>query len=254
MRIPRFHVDVALSKNLDLALPDRAARHLRQVLRMRAGDQVALFNGRDGVDYSANLIDISKQAVRAHITSANPTEARPALAIHLAIGISKGSRMDFALQKAVELGVASIAPLITERTVVRLSKERMAKRLQHWQGIIVHACEQSGRCWLPTLHPATSLKQWLEQNGIPGLLLDHAADKCLPDMSKPQSDVCILVGPEGGLSKAEKQLATSQGMTGIRLGPRIMRTETAPLAAISAIQVCWGDFHNSVQGNMTGKL
>ncbi len=242
MRIPRCHVDATLANNLDLSLPDRVARHLRQVLRMRPQDPVVLFNGRDGVDYNANLIEVSKRTVRAHITRATSAEARPTLAIHLAIGVSKGTRMDFALQKAVELGVSSIAPLITERTVVRLSDERIAKRMQHWHGIIVHACEQSGRCWLPDLHPVVDLRHWLEQNRMAGLLLDHAADKCLPDVSKPQSDVCILVGPEGGLSKAEKLLAASQGMTGMRLGPRIMRTETAPLAAIAAMQVCWGDY------------
>ena len=150
--------------------------------------------------------------------------------------------MDFALQKAVELGVASITPLITERTVVRLPDERMTKRMNHWQGIMIHACEQSGRRWLPHLNQVQRLDKWLENNEIPGLLLDPEAGKCLPDLPRPKTGVCILVGPEGGLSDQEKQLAGANGLTGIRMGPRIMRTETAPLAAIAAIQVCWGDF------------
>ncbi len=242
MRTPRCHVDMALTANTDITLPEAVARHLKQVLRMRSNDAVILFNGRDGKDYQTTLLSLNKRAVKAHVVGAGAAEPSPKLAIHLAIGISKGTRMDFALQKAVELGVASVSPLITERTVVRLSDERVAKRMSHWQGVMIHACEQSGRRWLPTLNPVINLDDWLEQNSFPGLLLDHAADKCLPDISKPEADVCILVGPEGGLSKQEKQLARSRRMTGIRLGPRIMRTETAPLAAIAAMQVCWGDF------------
>ena len=118
----------------------------------------------------------------------------------------------------------------------------MAKRMNHWQGIIVHACEQSGRRWLPDLNQVQRLDDWLEKNSVPGLLLDPEADKCLPDLRKPETGICILVGPEGGLSAQEKQLADANDLTGIRLGPRIMRTETAPLAAIAAMQVCWGDF------------
>jgi 16S rRNA (uracil1498-N3)-methyltransferase len=242
MRIPRCHVDMALAENAGVTLPETAARHLRQVLRMRPDDAVTLFNDRDGKDYRAVLLSLSKQAVKARIVSAGAVEAAPILDIHLAIGISKGTRMDFALQKAVELGVTSVTPLITERTVVRLSDERMARRMSHWQGIIIHACEQSGRRWLPILDSVMQLDDWLEQNRVPGLLLDHKADKCLPDVHKPENGVCILIGPEGGLSNQEKQLAGTKDMTGIRLGPRVMRTETAPLAAIAAIQVCWGDF------------
>ncbi len=209
---------------------------------MRTDDEVILFNGMDGRDYQARIRYSNKQAVKAQIVSSSTTEPNPALNIHLAIGISKSMRMDFALQKAVELGVASISPLITERTVVRLSDERMSRRMSHWQGILIHACEQSGRRVLPPIHPVTNLRQWLKQNSCPGVLLDYRADKCLLDISKPKFETCILVGPEGGLSKREYQLAGSHGMTGIRLGPRIMRTETAPLAAIAAIQLCWGDF------------
>ena len=242
MRIPRCHVDMALAANTEVTLPEAAARHLRQVLRLRPGDAAILFNGHDGIDYQSRLLSQSKRAVRAQITSAGTVEPAPELAIHLALGISKSARMDFALQKAVELGVASITPLITERTVVRLPEDRMAKRMNHWQGIIVNACEQSGRRWLPDLNRVQRLDTWLENNKIPGLLLDPEAGKCLPDLPRPETGICILVGPEGGLSDQEKQLAGANGLTGIRMGPRIMRTETAPLAAIAAIQVCWGDF------------
>jgi len=245
MRIPRCHVDMKLAVNTEVTLPETAARHLRQVLRMRADDDAILFNGQDGRDYQATLLSLNKQAVKARIISTRAVESSPVLSIHLAIGISKGTRMDFAVQKAVELGVSSISPLITERTVVRLSNDRITKRMHHWKGIIIHACEQSGRCWLPTLNAAMNLDDWLEQNSFPGLLLDQTAEHCLPDISKPESDICILVGPEGGLSAKENRLAGIRGMTGIRLGPRIMRTETAPLAAIAAMQLCLGDFRSS---------
>lgn len=242
MRIPRCHVDVALVPNTETTLPADAARHLRQVLRMRPGDKVILFNGRDGKDYEASLLSLYKQAVKTLVISAGTAEPAPKLDIHLAIGVSKGTRMDFALQKAVELGVASVTPLITERTVVRLSDERTARRMNHWLGIIIHACEQSGRRWMPALGPVMQLDDWLEQDSFPGLLLDHEADKCLRDIDRPEHGVSILAGPEGGLSTHEKQLARNKGMQEIRLGPRIMRTETAPLAAIAAMQLHWGDF------------
>ena len=242
MRIPRCHVDMALAADTEVTLPEAAARHLRQVLRLRPGDESILFNGRDGKDYRASLMSLRKQAVTMRIIGAGAVEPPPVMAIHLAIGISKGTRMDFALQKAVELGVSSITPLITERTVVRLPDERMARRMNHWQGIIIHACEQSGRRWLPPLSQVQPLDNWLQGTNVPGLLLDSEAEYCLPDLPRPETGICILVGPEGGLSTREKQLAGTKDLTGVRLGPRIMRTETAPLAAIAAMQVCWGDF------------
>ena len=242
MRTPRCHVELALAANTETTLPATAARHLRQVLRMRPGDKVILFNGHDGKDYKATLISLNKQEVWVSVNSAGTVEPAPRLAIHLAIGISKGSRMDFAMQKAVELGVSSISPLVTERTVVRLADERMTRRIKHWMGVMIHACDQSGRRRIPALEPVRKLDDWLEHNSFPGLLLDHEADICLADVDNPGRHMCILVGPEGGLSAEEKQRARIKGMQGIRMGPRIMRTETAPLAAIAALQLQWGDF------------
>jgi 16S rRNA (uracil1498-N3)-methyltransferase len=160
--------------------------------------------------------------------------------LQLGLGISKGERMDFAVQKAVELGVAAITPLFTERCMVKLDSTRLAKRHEHWWGILVSACEQSGRRRLPVLHPAAGLTDWLE-NASPGLLLDHRAGQGLSQLPRPAGGLSLLVGPEGGLSGHEREQARHAGLVGVRMGPRVMRTETAPLAAIAAMQVLWGD-------------
>ena len=242
MRLPRNRVPRPLAAGDELQLPAGVARHVQQVLRMKPGQELILFNGADGRDYRATLIQVEKKSVTTRITSSSEVEPPPRLSIGLALGISRGERMDLALQKSVELGVAQIFPLFTERTQVKLSLQRQQKRLQHWRGIVVNACEQCGRRWLPILHPAQSYRQWLEHREKNTLFLDPGAKLSLPDIDNPEDSLCFLSGPEGGFSEEEKKAAIAAGCTLVRLGPRVLRTETAPLAAIAAAQTLWGDF------------
>jgi 16S rRNA (uracil1498-N3)-methyltransferase len=175
------------------------------------------------------------------LTAVGEPEPPAPLAIHLGLGVSKGERMDFALQKAVELGVSSIAPLFTERSVVRLSGDRLGKREAHWRGVVIAACEQSGRRRLPALHPARSLETWLSQAHPFPLLLHHRGGLPLPSLPPPGASLSLLIGPEGGLADGERSHAEHAGFASVRLGPRILRTETAPLAALAVVQALWGD-------------
>lgn len=242
MRLPRNWVPDHLAVGLDLQLPGGVSRHVRQVLRMQTGQDIILFNGLDGRDYRARLVQVDKKRVSATITGATEAEPPPRLSIRLALGISRGERMDLAIQKSVELGVQQITPLFSERTQVRLTGQRRDKRMQHWQGVIINACEQSGRRRIPELHPAENLSSWLKQPGENVLFMDPEADTGLSDIARPDSTLCFLVGPEGGFSQEERKAALTAGCKAIRLGPRILRTETAPLAAIAAAQTLWGDF------------
>jgi 16S rRNA (uracil1498-N3)-methyltransferase len=241
MRSPRVYADLPLAAGARVTLPAAQSQHLTLVLRLAAGDPVILFNG-DGRDYDARLLDAHRTGTAALCKAAGDEEPVPALRIHLGLGISKGERMDFALQKAVELGVAGITPLFTARSVVRLDPERLAKRHAHWGGVMIAACEQSGRRRLPGLGQAARLEDWLTLGHPGGILLDHRSATPLPALPAPVGNLTLLVGPEGGLSAIERAAARAAGFTGVCLGPRILRTETAPLAAIAAIQALWGDF------------
>lgn len=241
MRLPRVYLDSTLEPGTELRLPDGPARHLTQVLRLTTDDALACFNG-DGYDRAARLVNHGRQGVVLAIGEAGEPEPLTDLSIHLAIGISRGERMDFAIQKAVELGVAGIWPLFTERSMVQLKGERLERRHGHWQGVLIGACEQSGRRRLPTLATARTLEEWLAQNPPGALLLDPRAPRSLTQLARPGPTVTLLIGPEGGLSPRERDLAARHGVSGVRLGPRILRTETAPLAAIAVIQALWGDF------------
>ncbi len=242
MRLPRNWVPHPLTVGAELQLPPGVARHIRQVLRMQVGQEVLLFNGLDGRDYRGNLLKVDKKGVFVQITSMTAIEPLPDLRIKLALGISRGERMDIAIQKSVELGVQEIAPLITVRTQVKLPAQRREKRLQHWRGIVINACEQSGRRWLPELQPMETYQTWLERREENVLFMDPEAETGLADLKKPESTLCFLIGPEGGFSQEERKAALAVGCRAIRLGPRILRTETAPLAAIAASQMLWGDF------------
>ncbi len=243
MQQHRIYTGQPLQPGVAVILEESPARHLTQVLRLKAGAEIILFNG-DGHDYSAHLDEVSRRTTSAQVDRRlEPAEAPATLRIHLAIGISKGERMDFAIQKAVELGVADITPLLTERCQVRLPGERQEKRLQHWRQVIIAACEQSGRRYIPTLNHVMDLNEWLRHWIAPGgILLDHRAEHALHELEPPKGEVTLLIGPEGGLSVDERTQAAAAGFTGVRLGPRVLRTETAPLAAIAAIQTLWGDF------------
>jgi len=242
MRIPRIYINSALNAGNDIQLDDRAFQHAIKVLRLRENDKIILFNGQGG-EYLATLSDVNKKLAHAHIDSFDDKDTESILAIHLALGISKGERMDFAIQKAVELGVTEITPLYTEHCVVNLDAKREAKRLQHWQGVIISACEQSGRSQLPKLHTPIDLRR--NFNDLPAhkvkLTLNPYATKSLKQITAPNNEVLILIGPEGGLSEEEIKTAEKQGYESIRMGPRILRTETAALTAISTIQLLWGD-------------
>jgi 16S rRNA (uracil1498-N3)-methyltransferase len=241
MRIQRVYTDQPLRAGAEITLEEDSSHHLYHVLRLQAGDSITLFN--NGLEYSATLGQIGKHGTTASLGELIQEEPQAKLPIHLLIGISRGERMDFALQKATELGVTRVTPVFTKRCVVKLNEKKQASRMAHWHKIIVNACEQSGRCHLPQLDTPQEINSALAQhNNGSCLLLDHRSNKTLQELKRPKQGVTILVGPEGGLNADERKLAKSQDYTGVRLGPRVMRTETAPLAAIAAIQTLWGDF------------
>ncbi|MET0048310.1 MAG: 16S rRNA (uracil(1498)-N(3))-methyltransferase [Sedimenticola sp.] len=242
MREHRIFTQQPLSPGVPITLEEGPSHHLLKVLRLKPGAELTLFNG-DGRDYEARISAVGKRTADIEILARGELEPEPALTISLGIGISKGERMDFAIQKAVELGVTEITPLITERCVVRLSGERMQKRCSHWRQVAISACEQSGRRYVPQLNDVTKVDDWIESSAhLSGLLLDHRAQQSLGQLPGPGAGIRLLAGPEGGVSEAEHSLALSSGFTGVRMGPRVLRTETAPLAAIAAIQTLWGDF------------
>lgn len=241
MRIPRIYHPDLLSVEQSLSLTADAANHIGNVLRLKSGQPLVLFNG-DGNEYPATLIEVSKRHVRVTVDAKLSISCESPLSIHLGQAVSKGERMEFVLQKSVELGVTEITPLTSERSVVKLSEERWAKKHEQWQKIIASACEQCGRNRLPTLHPVTSLASWAQQSTQQmRLTLDPRAERKLAQLSVPKEGLRLLIGPEGGLSEHEVYHAQQQGFIGIQLGPRILRTETAALTAIAALQSHFGD-------------
>lgn len=207
---------------------------------MQAGRELILFNGRGG-EYSASITAISKKAVSVQLRDFIAEDRQSPLQLELAIGVSRGERMDWVLQKATELGATKITPLLTERTEVKLNNERSDKKLEHWQQIIVSACEQCQRNLLPELSKPVAIDEWLAQcNAELKFVLHHRDNQGLP-ASQNISSVALLIGPEGGLSEREIEQALQQHFSPLTLGPRILRTETAPLAAISLVQYLWGD-------------
>lgn len=242
MRIPRIYTDQSLSEGTIIALEEEPSKHLVKVLRLRPGAPLYLFNG-DGRDYQGQILTAAKQGVEVKISKESAIEPEPPIRFTLGQGISRGERMDYVIQKAVELGVSSFVPLFAERTVVKLKGEKLERRLIHWRNVMIAACEQSGRRHLPQLEEAATLDEWLASLGnSTKLVLDPQAQQSLHDLAPPTDSVHLLIGPEGGLCQEELQLAKRCGFTGVRLGPRILRTETAPLAALAAMQALWGDF------------
>jgi 16S rRNA (uracil1498-N3)-methyltransferase len=240
MRIFRIFCARALAPGQLIELDEPARRHVSQVLRLRAGQSLVLFDG-SGRDFAAELTRCDRKACTARVGEPIAAEASSALQLHLGIGISRGERMDVAIQKSVELGVNTITPLLTGRSVVQLDDERRARRLAHWRAVVIGACEQSGRSLLPTLHPVSTLPDWLAARRG-GLMLYHRASRSLAALAAPGPQLHLLIGPEGGLSESERALARAADYLEVRLGPRVLRTETAPLAALAAIQALWGDF------------
>lgn len=243
MRTTRLYLDALLSPGMEVELDERSAHHVTRVLRMKPGASLQLFDGR-GTEVSARLASVDKRHVRASVEAVLDRHTESPLRLVLGQGISKGERMDFTLQKSVELGVACIVPLWTEHSQVQLDTARLARRMEHWHGVIVSACEQSGRSLLPNLQQPVNLPEWLPELASDdlGLLLDPAQGSSLAGLEPPTGAVRLLIGPEGGLSGTERKMAQEGGYAGVRLGPRVLRTETAALAALAALQALWGDF------------
>lgn len=236
-----FHAE-PLSLKQTVTLSENAARHIRTVLRLAVNDAITLFNG-DGCDYHAKITAITKKSLKVTIVEKIKIDNESALHIHLGQAISRNDRMDIALQKAVELGVQEITPLITQHCAIKINDDQLRKKQQHWQGIIISACEQSGRAVLPILHPAKLLQDWLVNiHHEVGIVADPLAQQSLKALSLSPTQISLLIGPEGGLHHAEIMLAKQQHFHTIQLGKRILRTETAAIASISVIQSYWGDF------------
>lgn len=239
--MPRFFCPQALALGATVTLPEAVAHHVR-VLRLAPGAAITVFNGEGG-EYTAHLEAIDKRAVSAVLKSHAAREAELPYAVTLAQALPEASKMDWIVEKAVELGVAGIVPLAAQRCVVRLSNERAEKRLAHWQGIIVAASEQSGRNRLARLTPLYSFQQWIGQQDMHRrILLSPRGGQSLADWARhqPPQALTLMVGPEGGFSADEEDAATAHGALALTMGPRILRTETAALAALAALASAWG--------------
>ena len=247
--MPRFYCPVPLHPGLALELPPGAARHV-QVLRLQPGDAITLFNGGPDCadaahgEFAASVTHMGRSSVQVQVGDFCAVQREALRTVHLAVGMPANERMDWLVEKATELGVASIQPLMTERSVLRLSGERADKKVAHWQGVAVAACEQCGGNRVPTIHAVRTLSQWLAQPHTPGargLLLSLQADSrglraALAD-SPADAPIVFLSGPEGGLSSSEEHAALAQGLQAVTLGPRVLRAETAALAALATLLI-----------------
>ena len=241
MRVPRIYEPGPLSSHALLDLSEDGANHIGRVLRMQAGQELVLFDGRGG-QYPATIQAVGKKQVQVQLAELDPVEVESPLAIHFGQVISRGDKMEFTIQKSVELGVTVITPLFSERCGVKLGGERLDKKLEQWQKIAISACEQCGRNRIPEIRPAMELAAWLaEPTAELKLNLHPRAPYSINTLPKPSHGIRLLIGPEGGLSAAEIELAREQGFADMLLGPRVLRTETAGLTAITALQCRFGD-------------
>lgn len=231
-----------LNVGADWCLDDRGMRHIVQVMRLRRGDKLVVFNDDHSGDYLAEIVATTKKEARIRITERNDAVSSPIFPIHLAQAVSRGERMDYAIQKAVELGVSEITPILTERCGVKVDADRQRKRHAHWRGVAISAAEQSGRCEVPIIHMIQRLDAWL--GGVSAELKWVAAPgseiKPAANIESPDS-FALLIGPEGGLTSSEIQQSQSSGFDAVSLGPRTLRTETAPVVAITLAQYLFGD-------------
>ncbi len=238
MRLSRFFISTPLSLGSH-ELPEAQAHYIARVLRHAVGDAVQLFDG-SGPEYLGQLIEVGKKNVRVELTEQLPGQPDSPLQVHLGQGLSRGERMDWAIQKATELGVTQITPIVSARCEVRLKEERVDKLLTHWQQVASSACEQCGRSTLPIIHPPMLLADWLQQVQADLKLVLHPVAEPMQSHAKPAS-LAFLIGPEGGLSDVEVAQAVSHSFHAARLGPRVLRTETAPVVALTMAQHLWGD-------------
>lgn len=241
MRNIRVYTESPLAVSTTAVLSEEASHHLLRVLRCRRNDQIILFNGLGG-SYTGRIVLDSTRLVEVEILGFEPETEEPGLLITLGLGISRSLHMDYAVQKSVELGVHIIVPLFTERSNVKLDQNRARSRMEHWAKIIIHACEQSGRNILPVLDSPRDLNEWVSNCQNPArFVLAPSARQSLAEVTLNSREAGILVGPEGGLTDAEVARAEEHGYVPVKLGPRILRTETAAVAALTALQVLWGD-------------
>ena len=245
MRVTRVHIDIdtPLSASAELSLPEAPAAHLTRVLRLREGDACVLFTG-DGRDWPATITFIGKRDVRVRLAGAMEVDRESPLPIVLLQGVARGEKMDLILQKATELGVAGIIPVLSQRSEVKLDDARALKRVAHWRSVVASACEQSGRARVPAVQAPVSLPAALDalRPGGLRLLLDPGGTVTFDGLAHEAAlHVCLAVGPEGGWSPLDRGQLEGAGFLGLRLGPRILRTETAGLAAIAALQARLGD-------------
>ena len=241
MRISRIYTPVSLNKHQSITLDDDNAHYVRTVLRLKEAMQVILFNGQGG-EYLATLSEVSRKAVRIYIDDYIERSVESPLKLIVGLGISRGDRMDFSIQKSVELGATEITPIITSRCVVQMNQDKKIQRLTHWQKIAQHAAEQSGRTIVPELKDIQNFPDWLlNQQGLK-VFLDPYSNTSLNQLTPENNTVTLVTGSEGGFTDEEREFAIHAGFIPVRLGQRILRTETASLAALSAIQMLWGDF------------
>jgi 16S rRNA (uracil1498-N3)-methyltransferase len=240
---PRFYCPLPLAPGAIIDLPSGAAHHAARVLRLQAGTAVTLFNG-DGGEFAARLERVDARGASARIDAWSGVERESPLAVTLIQGLASAERMDYAVQKVVELGVAAIVPVVTQRSVTRLDAPRAEKRVQHWQQVAIAACEQCGRNRVPLIHPLRDFGDWLAGPSPAALRLLLAGDalQSLADLMRPRGAIEILAGPEGGLAPDETGAAWRAGFRPVRLGPRTLRAETAGLAAMAALNALWGDW------------
>jgi len=241
MRITRIFQDISLSENINIELNKEASNHIANVLRLPVNTSLIVFNGKGG-EFIAHIVDIKKKTVSVKIEAFSNIENESPINIHLAQCISRGEKMDVTIQKSVELGVSEITPIISERCGVKLSNERWGKRLDHWQKIIISACEQCGRNTIPVLNSVINFNEFIQKESVDlKLLLQPYTETTLSEINTSNKDFTILIGPEGGLSDDEIQEAENHHCISLKLGPRILRTETAALTLFSILQAKWGD-------------
>jgi 16S rRNA (uracil1498-N3)-methyltransferase len=239
--VPRIFCDIRLGPGAQFALAPDAAQHVSRALRLKAGDALTLFDGRGG-EYEAAIQRIDRDRVDVKVGAWRDVEREAGVAVGLAQGLPEADKMDWIIQKAVELGVGWIQPLVCDRSVVRLSGERAERREAHWRRVAVAACEQSGRNAIPEVRPTLTFLAWIAaESEVPRWMLAPGAPP-LAAHAAPEGPVELVVGPEGGLSEREVDLAASRRFEPLSLGPRVLRTETAPIAALAAIHALWGDF------------
>jgi 16S rRNA (uracil1498-N3)-methyltransferase len=241
MRIPRFYTTQALQADDEITLEESVSHYISTVLRLRENAPIVLFNG-NGADYTADVVAPHKKQTKVVINAQISLNVESPLQIHLAQGVSKGDRMDYALQKAVELGVSEITPVLTEFCNVKLSQERWEKKHEQWQKIIIGACEQSQRNCIPSLHPAMTFGQFIKVSTLQKrIILAPGSQTYLSGLARHPQGFQLLVGPEGGFSEQEVYTAEQIGYTAVNMGPRILRTETAAATSIAVLQALHGD-------------